>query len=107
MSSATPALEASMELRVRGVSKPCSNGTQALKRVSLDAAQGMFGLLGPNGAGKSTLMRSIAIRLTVPHEPARAGIDPRRQPIERQCSDNVVDVKPVRARSIGADGDAR
>jgi len=33
---------------------------QALKDVSLDISNGMFGLLGPNGAGKSTLMRTIA-----------------------------------------------
>jgi len=32
---------------------------KALKGVSLDIKNGMFGLLGPNGAGKSTLMRII------------------------------------------------
>ena len=32
---------------------------KALKGVSLDIENGMFGLLGPNGAGKSTLMRII------------------------------------------------
>src|SRR5262249_20733848 len=36
------------------------NGVQALDRVSLTIAPGMFGLLGPNGAGKSTLMRTLA-----------------------------------------------
>ena len=49
-----------MRLVVRDLSKTYPNGTHALKHVSLDVPQGMFGLLGPNGAGKSTLMRIIA-----------------------------------------------
>jgi ABC-type multidrug transport system ATPase subunit len=49
-----------MQLTIRNLSKTYSNGTQALKNVSLDVPRGMFGLLGPNGAGKSTLMRIIA-----------------------------------------------
>jgi ABC-2 type transport system ATP-binding protein len=49
-----------MQLVIRDLSKTYSNGTQALKNVSLDIPQGMFGLLGRNGAGKSTLMRIIA-----------------------------------------------
>jgi ABC-type multidrug transport system ATPase subunit len=49
-----------MQLVLRDLSKTYPNGTQALKDVSLDVPQGMFGLLGPNGAGKSTLMRIIA-----------------------------------------------
>jgi ABC-type multidrug transport system ATPase subunit len=49
-----------MHLVIRDLSKTYPNGTQALKAVSLDVPQGMFGLLGPNGAGKSTLMRIIA-----------------------------------------------
>jgi ABC-2 type transport system ATP-binding protein len=49
-----------MQLVIRDRSKTYPNGTQALKDVSLDVPQGMFGLLGPNGAGKSTLMRIIA-----------------------------------------------
>jgi ABC-2 type transport system ATP-binding protein len=48
------------ELVIQGLSKSYPNGTQALKDVSLDIPQGMFGLLGPNGAGKSTLMRILA-----------------------------------------------
>jgi len=32
---------------------------RALKGVSLEISNGMYGLLGPNGAGKSTLMRAI------------------------------------------------
>jgi ABC-2 type transport system ATP-binding protein len=47
-------------LTIRGLSKTYANGVRALKNVSLDIPNGMFGLLGPNGAGKSTLMRTIA-----------------------------------------------
>src|ERR1700722_7607890 len=47
-------------LEIRDLSKTYGNGVQALKNVSLDIPNGMFGLLGPNGAGKSTLMRTIA-----------------------------------------------
>jgi ABC-2 type transport system ATP-binding protein len=47
-------------LEIRNLSKTYSNGVEALKSVSLDIPNGMFGLLGPNGAGKSTLMRTIA-----------------------------------------------
>jgi ABC-2 type transport system ATP-binding protein len=49
-----------MHLAIRDLSKRYPNGTQALKAVSLDVPQGMFGLLGRNGAGKSTLMRIVA-----------------------------------------------
>ncbi|OUR95589.1 multidrug ABC transporter ATP-binding protein [Flavobacteriales bacterium 34_180_T64] len=49
-----------MELQIKNLSKTYSNGVQALKDVSLNIPQGMFGLLGPNGAGKSSLMRTLA-----------------------------------------------
>jgi ABC-2 type transport system ATP-binding protein len=49
-----------MQLVIRDLSKTYPDGTRALKGVSLDIPQGMYGLLGPNGAGKSTLMRIIA-----------------------------------------------
>jgi ABC-type multidrug transport system ATPase subunit len=49
-----------MRLLIEGLSKRYPNGVQALDRVELDLAPGMFGLLGPNGAGKSTLMRTLA-----------------------------------------------
>ncbi|KFC19647.1 ABC transporter ATP-binding protein [Chryseobacterium sp. FH1] len=35
------------------------NGFQAIKNISLEIENGMFGLLGPNGAGKSSLMKTI------------------------------------------------
>jgi ABC-type multidrug transport system ATPase subunit len=47
-------------LSIRDLSKTYSNGTRALKGISLDVPPGMFGLLGRNGAGKSTLMRILA-----------------------------------------------
>ncbi|MEO7520741.1 MAG: ABC transporter ATP-binding protein [Gemmatimonas sp.] len=49
-----------MHLSIRSLSKTYPNGTQALRNISLEIPQGMFGLLGRNGAGKSTLMRTIA-----------------------------------------------
>ncbi len=49
-----------MALAISGLSKTYPNGVQALKNVSLNIGNKMFGLLGPNGAGKSTLMRTIA-----------------------------------------------
>jgi ABC-type multidrug transport system ATPase subunit len=49
-----------MALSITNLSKTYPNGTQALKNVTLEIPNGMFGLLGPNGAGKSSLMRTIA-----------------------------------------------
>lgn len=46
-------------LTIRNLSKSYGN-VQALRSVSLQIPNGMFGLLGPNGAGKSSLMRTIA-----------------------------------------------
>jgi NitT/TauT family transport system ATP-binding protein len=46
---------------LRSVSKTFSNGTVALKDMSLDVAEGEFvSLLGPSGCGKSTALRIIA-----------------------------------------------
>jgi ABC-type multidrug transport system ATPase subunit len=47
-------------LQITNLSKTYANGVRALREITLDIPQGMFGLLGPNGAGKSTLMRTIA-----------------------------------------------
>lgn len=49
-----------MKLTINALSKTYANGVHALKEVSLELGNGMFGLLGPNGAGKSSLMRTIA-----------------------------------------------
>jgi NitT/TauT family transport system ATP-binding protein len=46
---------------LKGISKTFSNGTIALRDMSLDIAQGEFlSLLGPSGCGKSTVLRIIA-----------------------------------------------
>ena len=47
-------------LSIVDVSKTYPNGVKALRSVSLEVGNGLYGLLGPNGAGKSTLMRAIA-----------------------------------------------
>lgn len=48
-----------MRIYINNLSKIYSSGRQALKNVSLEIGNGMFGLLGPNGAGKTTLMRIL------------------------------------------------
>ena len=46
---------------IRDISKTFSNGTVALKRMSMDINEGEFlTLLGPSGCGKSTVLRIIA-----------------------------------------------
>ena len=47
-------------LSISHLSKTYANGVRALRDVTLEIPNGMFGLLGPNGAGKSSLMRTIA-----------------------------------------------
>jgi len=48
-------------LTIRNLQKTYKNGTQALKGVDLDVAEGdFFALLGPNGAGKSTTISIIS-----------------------------------------------
>ena len=49
-----------MAVQINNISKTYANGVQALKNVTLNIPNGMYGLLGPNGAGKSTLMRILA-----------------------------------------------
>jgi ABC-2 type transport system ATP-binding protein len=49
-----------MTLQITNVSKTYPNGVQALRNITLNIPNGMYGLLGPNGAGKSTLMRIVA-----------------------------------------------
>lgn len=46
-------------LSINHLSLTYKNGFQAIKDISLDIKNGMFGLLGPNGAGKSSLMKTI------------------------------------------------
>jgi ABC-type multidrug transport system ATPase subunit len=47
-------------LTINNINKRYSDGTHAIKNISLTFQPGMIGLLGPNGAGKSTLMRILA-----------------------------------------------
>ncbi len=48
-------------LQIKNLKKTYASGTEALKGVTLDVAEGdFFGLLGPNGAGKSTLIGIVA-----------------------------------------------
>ncbi|MGU3373792.1 ABC transporter ATP-binding protein [Chryseobacterium sp. M5A1_1a] len=46
-------------LSINNLSLTYKNGFQAIKNISLEIKNGMFGLLGPNGAGKSSLMKAI------------------------------------------------
>lgn len=50
-----------MDIQIEELTKVYPNGHKALKGVSLEIGNGMFGLLGPNGAGKSTLMRILVM----------------------------------------------
>ena len=47
-------------LRINDLVKIYPGPVAALKGVSLEIPEGLFGLLGPNGAGKSTLMNILA-----------------------------------------------
>src|SRR5580698_4909344 len=58
--NAARAAQGRIMLTIHDLSKTYANGVRALRGVSLDIPNGMFGLLGPNGAGKSSLMRTIA-----------------------------------------------
>ncbi|AZA82760.1 multidrug ABC transporter ATP-binding protein [Chryseobacterium lactis] len=46
-------------LSINNLSLTYKNGFQAIKDITLEIRNGMFGLLGPNGAGKSSLMKTI------------------------------------------------
>ena len=49
------------EISLRGITKRYPDGTEAVKRISLDIADGEFMILvGPSGCGKSTALRMIA-----------------------------------------------
>lgn len=54
-----PKLKIMNTLSINHLSLTYRNGFQAIKDVSLEIGNGMFGLLGPNGAGKSSLMKTI------------------------------------------------
>ncbi|MCK0107912.1 ABC transporter ATP-binding protein [Flavobacteriaceae bacterium S0825] len=46
-------------LKIKNLNLTYKNGHEAIKNISLEIKNGMFGLLGPNGAGKSSLMKTI------------------------------------------------
>jgi ABC-type multidrug transport system ATPase subunit len=46
-------------LKINNLELTYKNGHEAIKNISLEIKNGMFGLLGPNGAGKSSLMKTI------------------------------------------------
>ncbi|MDP9960865.1 ABC transporter ATP-binding protein [Chryseobacterium lathyri] len=46
-------------LTINNLSLIYKKGYQAVKDISLEITNGIFGLLGPNGAGKSSLMKTI------------------------------------------------
>jgi NitT/TauT family transport system ATP-binding protein len=60
-SAAQPGTPSRAVVSMRNVTKVFSNGTLALKDMSLDVERGEFlSLLGPSGCGKSTALRIIA-----------------------------------------------
>ena len=46
-------------LKINDLKLTYKNGHQAIRNISLEIENGMFGLLGHNGAGKSSLMKTI------------------------------------------------
>jgi ABC-type multidrug transport system ATPase subunit len=50
-------------LKINQLNKTYPSGVRALREVTLEIPNGMFGLLGPNGAGKTTLMKILATLL--------------------------------------------
>jgi ABC-2 type transport system ATP-binding protein len=60
-------------LSIQNLSKTYDNGVRALREVTLEIPNGMFGLLGPNGAGKSSLMRTLATLQSADSGSARLG----------------------------------
>jgi ABC-type multidrug transport system ATPase subunit len=50
-------------LKINELNKTYPSGVRALREVTLEIPNGMFGLLGPNGAGKTTLMKILATLL--------------------------------------------
>lgn len=52
-----------MNITIEHLTQIYKNGNKAIKDISLDIDNGMFGLLGPNGAGKSTLMKILVTLL--------------------------------------------
>lgn len=47
-------------ISIQNLRKVYKGNVEALRGITLEIGNGMFGLLGPNGAGKTTLMRIVA-----------------------------------------------
>lgn len=62
-----------MEITIQQLGKTYKNDNHALKEISLEIENGMFGLLGPNGAGKTTLMRILVTLLEPSHGDVKVG----------------------------------
>ncbi|MBI3173999.1 MAG: ABC transporter ATP-binding protein [Chloroflexi bacterium] len=67
-----------MELHIQSLTKEYRHGKRAIKNLSVELNNGMFGLLGPNGAGKTTLMKILVTLLeptsgTVTYDGLRLG----------------------------------
>lgn len=54
-----PKINTMNTLTINHLNLTYKNGFQAIKDISLEIGNGIFGLLGPNGAGKSSLMKTI------------------------------------------------
>ncbi len=52
-----------MQIEVEDLHKIYDGGVHALRGISLNITNGVYGLLGPNGSGKTTLMRILATLL--------------------------------------------
>ncbi|HUS85722.1 MAG TPA: ABC transporter ATP-binding protein [Bacteroidales bacterium] len=48
-----------MKIEINDLNVIYRNGNHAVRDITIDIENGMFGLLGPNGAGKSTLMKVL------------------------------------------------
>ena len=90
-------------LAVEGLQKTYPNGTEALRGVSLDIAEGdFFGLLGPNGAGKTTVIGVTTGLVTKTAGKVRAfGIDLDEAPPEfKEYLLNMLNMTEPEAREL-------
>jgi ABC-type multidrug transport system ATPase subunit len=76
-----------MDIQIRDLNMQYRGGKLALKGVSLDIGNGMFGLLGPNGAGKTSLIKILATLLKPTAGSIRIGgldLEKNRKQIRKQ-----------------------
>src|SRR5438067_1169353 len=89
-------------VEVRQLRKTYPGGTEAVKGIDFDVANGeVFGLLGPNGAGKSTTIGMLTTTVMPTGGTARvAGFDVRTDPIAARHVSAVVFQEAVVDRSL-------